>query len=347
MIGGSTMTVENISGEVLTVLGPVPANELGIVLVNETLLSVYPGAEYAPEITIDRSEVFEILKNKMLDFKRLGGKTIVDQSGMFHGRDVWLYETLSKTTGIHIIASTGLGPEKLLSGYFTAPQTNPPTPWPGEKFAGLFIKEIQQGIPVPRVERAGQAGLVTSVATATGITEIEENLFRGCGLTSLETGVAVSVQYGADAVHDLNVILNTGIEADRVIIGSVDRLDAVANNEAEKIAQKGAFVAINHVGWGAEDGYINDTERVELIKTLIDKGYVNQILISSSAVGVAKGHSASDLSYSYMLEKFVPQLVKAGVSQQHIRTILEQNPQRILATTKANVVQEKEVYTPL
>ena len=33
------------SGVVRTVLGPVPAQELGIVLIHESLLSVYPGAE--------------------------------------------------------------------------------------------------------------------------------------------------------------------------------------------------------------------------------------------------------------------------------------------------------------
>jgi len=326
------MTVEKMNtGQVMTVLGPVPADELGVVLINETLLSVYPGAEYAPEIKLDRSEIFGILKNKLIDFRRLGGKTIVDHSGMFHGRDVWLYETLSKTTGVHIVASTGLGPEKMLSGYFTTPQTQPPTPWPAEKFAKLFIQEVQEGIPVPRVERAGKAGLVTSIATELGIVEIEENLFRGSAQTALATGIAVSVQYGANAENDLAVILSTGIVANRVIIGGLDRLDAVRDKVAFKIAEKGAYIAINHVGWSTEDGYINDTERVELVKDLIDKGYEKQILISSSVVGVAKGHSATDLDYSYLLEKFVPMLEQAGVTKEQIRSLLQENPQRALA----------------
>ena len=44
-----------------TVLGPVPADELGVVAVHEALLSVVPGAQYAPDITIDRAEIFETL----------------------------------------------------------------------------------------------------------------------------------------------------------------------------------------------------------------------------------------------------------------------------------------------
>jgi phosphotriesterase-related protein len=133
---------EKSSDVVRTVLGLVPADELGVVLIHESLLSVVPGAEYAPEINMDKSEIFEVLKRKLTEFRRNGGKTIVDRSGMFHGRDVKLYETLSKTTGVHIVASTGLGPEPMLSGYFVTPQKNPPTPWSAEQFADLFAKEV-------------------------------------------------------------------------------------------------------------------------------------------------------------------------------------------------------------
>ena len=192
---------EKSSGVVRTVLGLVPAGELGVVLIHESLLSVIPGAEYAPEINMDRSKIFEELKRELIEFRRLGGKTIVDRSGMFHGRDVELYKTLSRTTGVHIVASTGLGPERMLSGYFLTPQKNPPTPWSAEQFADLFAKEVTEGIVVPRIERSSSAGLVTSIASQSGITEKETNLFRGSAQAALTTGVPVSVQYGADAVR--------------------------------------------------------------------------------------------------------------------------------------------------
>src|SRR5689334_1053085 len=185
-----------------TVLGPVPASELGVVAVHEALLSVVPGAQYAPDITIDRAEVFEILAAKLTDFRDHGGQTIVDSTGMFHGRDLKLYEALSRTTGVHIVASTGLGPEETLGGYFLTPQTNPPTPWPAEKFADLFTKEVTEGMVVPRVERRGAAGLVATAATLTGMTATDESLFRGAARAALTTGVPVSLRHGDDAVRD-------------------------------------------------------------------------------------------------------------------------------------------------
>jgi phosphotriesterase-related protein len=77
--------------EVNTVLGPVPADDLGVVSVHEALLSVVPGAAHAYDVTIDRAEVFEILARKLTDFRDRGGKTVVDSTGMFHGRELRLY----------------------------------------------------------------------------------------------------------------------------------------------------------------------------------------------------------------------------------------------------------------
>jgi phosphotriesterase-related protein len=333
MIGGFTM-LENLqeknSGVVRTVLGLVPADELGVVLIHESLLSVVPGAEYAPEINMDKSEIFEVLKRKLTEFRRHGGKTIVDRTGMFHGRDVKLYETLSKTTGVHIIASTGLGPEPMLSGYFVTPQKNPPTPWSAEQLADLFAKEVTEGIVVPRIERSGLAGLVTSNASRNGIAEKETNLFRGSAQAALTTGVPVSVQYGADGVSDLELLLGEGIEPNRVILGGLDRLDAVERREAFAIARRGAYVALDHVGWATYEGYVNDEQRVQLIVELFNKGLGNRLLISTNAVGVAKGHEAKEISYDYLLTKFVPMLRKAGVTDKQVRILLEDNPQRVL-----------------
>ncbi|WP_043929745.1 phosphotriesterase family protein [Bacillus sp. EB01] len=332
---------ETKSGYIRTVLGPVPAQDLGVVLIHESLLSVMPGAEYAPEINMDKSEIFEILKRKLFDFRRAGGKTIVDRTGMFHGRDVKLYETLSKTTGVHIVASTGLGPEPMLSGYFVTPQKNPPTPWSAEQFAALFEKEVTEGIVVPRIERSGLAGLVTSIASKSGITEKEINLFRGSAQAALATGLAVSVQYGKDAINDLEILLGEGIKPEKVIVGGLDRLDAVERKEAFAVARRGAYVALDHVGWSNGEGYVNDEQRVQLIMELLEEGFGEQLLLSTNAVGVAKGHEAKEIGFDYLLTSFIPKLKKAGVTNEQIRTILEDSPQRVLNVANS-AASEKE-----
>lgn len=314
---------------VQTVLGPVGAKELGVVSVHEALLSVVPGAQYAYNVMIDRAEIFEDLAAKLTVFQKAGGGTIVDSTGMFQGRDVRLYEALSRATGVHIVASTGMGPEETLGGYFLTPQTNPPTPWPAEKFADLFTREVTEGMVVPRVERRGAAGLMVTAANHAGMTAVEESLFRGAARAALATGVAVSIRFGSDAVHDLEIVLDERLTADRVAVGGLDRKEAVAAGAALEVAGRGAYVAIDHIG-SADDVHVSDADRAALVAELAAAGHADRILLSSDAIGYAVGQERRDLPSDYVLTSFVPLLQAQGVSGEDVQRILVDNPGELL-----------------
>ncbi|WP_323101397.1 phosphotriesterase [Intrasporangium sp. YIM S08009] len=329
MTASSPSTTDAPRPTVNTVLGPVPADDLGVVSVQESLLSVLPGAQYAYDVTIDRAEVFEGLERRLSDFRDAGGGTVVDATGMFHGRDLRLLEALSRATGVHVVASTGQGPEELLGGYFLTPQTNPPTPWPAERFADLFTREVTEGMVVPRVERRAAAGLVATAATRTGMTATDESLFRGAARAGLATGVPVSIRFGADAVADLRVLLDEGLAADRVVVGGLDRTDAVDAGAHLAVAERGAYVAIDHVGSEGGD-HVTDKERVALVTELVDAGHTDRILLSCSATGAAFGHDGIDTPYSHVLTSFVPALKAEGVSEDDVQRILVANPRALL-----------------
>lgn len=314
--------------DVSTVLGPVPVTDLGVVAIHESLLSVLPGAQYAFDIALDQAQIFSALAPRLTAFRAAGGGTVVDATGMFHGRDLPLLESLSRATGVHIVASTGLGPEELLGGYFLTPQTNPPTPWPAEKFADLFTREITEGMVVPRLERRAPAGIVVTAADQGGMTATEESLFRGAARTAKATGVPAYLQFGADPMHDLGIALDEGLAADRIVMGGMDR--AAAGHAALAIAERGAFVGIDHVG-STDTNHLDDASRVSLVLSLIEAGRLDRILLSSSAVGVAKGHPGNDLPYTDVLTRFAPLLRAEGVSDESIRRILVTNPANLLA----------------
>lgn len=312
-----------------TVLGPVPAEELGVVAVHEALLSVLPGAQYAPDIAIDRAEVFETLSARLVEFREQGGGTVVDSTGMFHGRDVRLYEALSRSTGVHIVASTGMGPEELLGGYFLTPQTDPPTPWPAERFAELFALEATEGMVVPRVERRAAAGLVTTTATASGLTATDESLFRGAARAALSTGVPLSIRVGADPIRELEIVLEEGLPADRVLVGGLDRADAVAAGVPGQVASRGAWVCLDHVG--SSDGrHLDDPARAALVADLAAAGH-DRILLSSGSIGVAKGHPGNDVPLGFVLSSFAPALRSLGLDDAQLRRLLVENPRTLLA----------------
>ena len=318
-----------VSTSVHTVLGPVSPEDLGVVSVHEALLSVVPGAQYAYDVTIDRADIFETLAAKLAGFKAAGGRTIVDSLGMFHGRDVTLLEALSRATGVHIVGSTGMGPEEMLGGYFLTPQINPPTPWPAEKFADLFAKEVVEGMVVPRVERRGRAGIITTTATTEGMSATDESLFRGAARAALETGVPVSIRFGADAMGDLEVVLDEGLPADRVVVGGLDRKDAVAAGAALDVARCGARAAIDHIG-SSDDAHVSDEERVALVGALVESGHAGNILLSSDAIGYAVGQEPREVPYDCVLADFVPLLNERGIDGDEVRRILIDNPRHLL-----------------
>jgi len=223
-----------------TVLGPVSAGELGVVAVHESLLSVLPGAQYAYDIEMDRAVIFCAIADKLQAFKAAGGGTVVDAGGMYAGRDVPLLEALSRATGIHIVASAGQMEESMLGGYFLTPQTNPPTPWPAEKFAALYAAEVTEGMVVPRVERRGRAGLIATAITVDGMTPTDESQLRGCARAAKQTGVALTFRAGSDPVAELAVALDEGLAADRIAVAN-------AGDRAGDVAGKGGYVVFTDV----------------------------------------------------------------------------------------------------
>jgi phosphotriesterase-related protein len=315
-----------------TVLGPVDASQLGITLMGESLKYVVPGAEYAFDIRIDRAEVFESLATKLTEFKAAGGGAIVDATGMFQGRDLRLYEALSRATGVHIVATTGPGPENMLGGYFLTPQTNPPTPWPAQKFAEMFGREVNEGMVVPRLERRAPAGMICTAVSLEGMTPTDGSLVRGSARAGAAYGVPVYIRSGHDAVAELQLAIDETIQPGRIVMGGMDRLDAVKNGWPMSVAQAGAMLGIDHIG-SSDPFYIDDSERVGLIVELLEAGYADRIILSSSATGVAFGEPGNDLPYSAVLTNFAPMLLAAGVSQDQIDQMLIANPAKLLTVS--------------
>ncbi|WP_129660780.1 phosphotriesterase family protein [Rothia uropygialis] len=319
------------SATVNTVLGPVPATDLGVVATHESLLSIYPGAEYAPEISIERSEIFATIATKLERFKSAGGGTVVDSTGMFHGRDLPLYESLSRSTGVHLVASTGLGPQRLLGGYFLTPQTNPPKPWPANKFAELFMQEITEGMVNPRIRRHAPAGLVRVAAAPEGITDTETSLFRGAARAGVETGVPVSVRYGSDPLSELEVLTSEGLNANRVLVGGLDRNDAVEKEYAKRIAERGAYIGVDHIGTDNDPRFVDDGARADLVQHLVTAGFGDRIILSSNAIGVARGQPGCDIPYEFASNSFARLLTSRGMPDGVVHNLFKENPAQLLA----------------
>jgi phosphotriesterase-related protein len=131
-------------------------------------------------------------------------------------------------------------------------------------------------------------------------------------------------------MDDLEVVLDEKLPGGRVVVGGLVRQDAVAVSAPLQIARRGAFVALDHVGLD-DDAHVTDRERAVLVAELVKAGHGNRVLLSSNAIGVAKGQPGYDLPYSYVLSTFVPFLTSQGLSDEDVQRILADNPRELLS----------------
>jgi phosphotriesterase-related protein len=218
----------------------------------------------------------------------------------------------------------------MLGGYFLTPQTNPPTPWPASKFAELFGKEVNEGMAVPRRERRAPAGMVVTAVTHSGMTPTDGSLVRGAARAGSTYGVPVFIRSGADALAEMQLAIDEVLEPQRLVMGGMDRRDAVASKWPMAVARAGARLSMDHIG-STNALFVSDDERVDVISELIEAGYADRILLSASATGVAFGEPGNDIPYSDVLTKFVPMLQAAGISQAHIAQMLISNTAQLLS----------------
>ena len=100
----------------------------------------------------------------------------------------------------------------------------------------------------------------------------------------------------------------------------MDRLKAVAD--------KGVYLQIDHVGF--EDRQ-PDWVRAKTVSQLVRQGYVSQILLSMDVGFKSRLHWFGGVGYDHILRSFVPMLKAEGITEVEIRTMMFDNPQRVIA----------------
>lgn len=337
-----------------TVLGPVAPEKLGAVLMHE----------HAP--IVDWSELYETepapvapVREKLLArsaelldaFHRTlipadGPGAIVETTPIRVGRYPQLLVDLAKRTKVHVIASTGFWCEAL------APQH----PWAvrmsvekdgAQKMADFYIQEITQGMEDP-TGRWGEkftdirAGII-KIGTSTYLRPSEHVCHIAAAIASRETGCPITTHTTqGGGLEEAQLLLKHGASPERIIIGHQGYRDDREHEESHEyhtvIARLGCYVQFDRVD---HKEYSIDSQ-ARLIRQLVDAGFIKQILVShdhapfyypdfAQAKKTAEGWKALDPDYTTITTKLVAALKKLDLSPAELRTILIENPRRVLA----------------
>jgi phosphotriesterase-related protein len=300
--------------QVMTVCGPVEPAALGVTLPHEHVLVDLRHSLSKFDAILDDEE---LAVDELRTFKEARGGAIVDMTNTGMGRDVAALRRISEASGIHIVASTGYYTEPYYGAEVYRLTIN--------QLAERFVDELTVGIDGTDI----RAGIIAEIGTGRDfINPVEERVFRAAARAQRRTGAAIYTHTYLEqlVVEQLDILGDEGVDLSRVVVGHLGdfrRLDRVY-----AVAERGANLGIDHIGMSVQQ---TDRQRAKTVARLVQDGYAGQILLSLDICAKSRLHWYGGGGYDYLLTGFVPLLREEGVEEESIRTMLVENPARVLA----------------
>jgi phosphotriesterase-related protein len=301
------------SGHVMTVLGPLPVEKMGVTLVHEHILLDASGKWVPPSCCGDRDigeqkvhigilgalrmnplmnrdncQLFDVETaiEELMRFRELGGETVVDPTNLGIGRDPAALQVIARRTGLNIVMSTGFYLEPTHPRYVSERSI--------DDLAEQLIFEVGGSDEKPAVV----AGLIGEIGVSAAFTANEEKSLRAAARASAATRVPLSVHLPGWVRHG---------HREYDMIG----MDYFYADEAAQSP--------------------SDEENARAIKALIDAGFIDRVLMSQDVFLKTMLTRYGGFGYGYILKHFVPRLRRHGVTDAQIETMMIANPARVFA----------------
>jgi predicted metal-dependent phosphotriesterase family hydrolase len=249
-------------------------------------------------------------------FKNAGGQAIVEMTTVELGRDPVAMKTISKKTGVHVIAATGYNKSKFCETIVEGKTV--------EDIYPEMVMDLTQGMNGTDI----LAGVIKASSSRDGMTPGEEKVFQAAIRAHHATGAPISThtEAGTYALEQIKMLTTGGVPPQKIIIGHLDRKLEWDYHEA--IAATGVYMGFDQI---SKEKYWPDIKRIEFIKDLIESGHGHQILLSGDWARKSYWPSYGSgfgPGLTYILWRFVPWMLTEGVSQDAIQDFLVENPAR-------------------
>lgn len=341
------------SGKVMTVLGPIPVEEMGITLMHEHIVldtsswwrrpccatdigmaerpldvSMLGDLRMNPFLNRDNCGLLDadIAAEELMRFVEYGGRTVVDPTNLGIGRDPSALQRISRRTGLQIVMG---------AGYYLEPSH--PVELKSmsvETIAAAIARDCGAGAEKPEV----CAGLIGEIGISKDFTPAEEKVLRGAARASSVSGVPLSIHlpgWERHAHRVLDVIEQEGGDPAHTVLCHMNpSLHDAAYQRS--VADRGAFLEYDMIGMDyfyADQQAQSpcDEENATAICRLIDDGYLNAILLSQDVFLKMMLTRHGGFGYGYILKHFVPRLKRHGLDQATIDHLLVDNPRRVFS----------------
>ncbi|RYC29604.1 phosphotriesterase [Lichenibacterium minor] len=339
------------SGSVMTVLGPIPAERMGVTLMHEHILldasKLWKCPCRASEMAVAEAPVSvenlgELRMNPFLSrdncflldvnlavgelgrFTELGGDTVVDPTNFGIGRDPEALQRIARRTKLNIVMGSGFYLEPSHPDWFTRMDI--------DEAAAFIVADVGGGATQPDV----MAGIIGEVGISKFFTPAEEKSLRAASRAARITGVPLSIHlpgWERLAHRVLDVVEEEGADLNHTVLCHMNPShDDLAYQAA--LAKRGAFLEYDMIGmdyyYADQDAQSpSDEENARAIRALIDMGHGERVLMSQDVFLKIMLTRFGGFGYGYLLKHFVPRLKRHGIDAAAIDLMLRDNPVRV------------------
>ena len=335
-----------------TVLGEIPAAELGTTLVHEHLLVDIrcnwrphddPAIAFRPVTTERlgriRANPFACRDNLVVDephvladelkrYRDAGGDSIVDATPPGLGRDARVLEWLAAESGVNIVAGCGF--------YVEATHPAGLHRWPVEDIAGEMIRDLTEGMDGTGI-RAGVIGELG--VTGYPMEPAERRVFQAAALAQQQVGCAIIAHSAAGADSPLEVIevlADAGADMSKVVQSHLDDRFRSDLDRHRQAVEWGACLGLDTFGrelyYAMRKTWLpSDEDRMDTLVMLIESGMADRVFPGQDICFKHELAAYGGHGYDHFLRHIVPRLEARGVSEADLDTLLRRNPARLLA----------------
>jgi phosphotriesterase-related protein len=251
------------------------------------------------------------------DYRRAGGRTVVETSLPGIGRDPVALRRISEATDVHVVMGCG---------WYREPWYPPEIDrTPTRDLARYLIAEVENGADGTGI-RPGIIGEIGAHKAHT--TAQEERVFRAAARAAVATGLGVTTHsiYRAGLDH-IAIMVEEGLDAGRIVVGHSDEHMLIDYHRA--IVRAGASVQFDQIGllppppWSVQ-------RLCEIVATLIGEGFGDRVMLSTDISVKSDLAALGGRGYAFLLDSFLPRLREHGVDDAAISRIVQDNPRRLL-----------------
>lgn len=303
--------------QVATVRGPVDPGELGTTLVHEHVLVDFVGADKVGRHRYDAHEAFRVVLPHLLALKERGVRTLAECTPVWLGRDPALLARLSEASGLHIVTNTG---------YYGAAQDKY---LPAHAFEESALRLAERWTSEWRdgIEGTGiRPGFLKTGVDAGPLSDIDRKLITAAALCHKRTGLRIHCHTGDGRalIDALSVLEEQRVSPSAFVwVHAQNEKDRALHLRA---AKAGAWIELDGVSERSRDAHI------AAVLELAQAGQLERVLVSQDAGWYRVGEPGGGRfrPYTYLFDGFIPALRQAGLGENDVRTLLVDNPARLL-----------------